>query len=162
MSAVEIRGLDEMQQYLQQIPDESFSAFRKVYSKSILKVQNTVANRASRGPLIARTGELSRSVRSSVTGNSVSTLKAKVFTDSKYAPIHEKGGVIRAKNAYRGLEGGPYLNIPADSNKTPAGVMRFSPREVFAMGGYIAPSKGPRARYVMMAGPRRKMYVLVK
>jgi len=54
-----------------------------------------------------------------------------------YAPIHEYGGVIKAARAYRKVPGGPYLNIPASANKTKAGVMRYTAKDVFQMGGYI-------------------------
>lgn len=161
MAAVELRGLDEVSKYLTQIPAESFSAFRKVFSGTILRIQNKVADNASQGPLFSRTGELARSIRSTVSGKTIDALQAKVFTDSKYAPIHEEGGTIKAKNAYKGLLGGPFLNIPSDANKTPAGVMRFSAREIFATGGFIIKIASFRAKYAVMSGAGIPMFWLV-
>ena len=68
-----------------------------------------------------------------------------------YAPTHEFGATIKAKNAYKGVPGGPYLNIPTRNNKTPAGVTMLQAREVFNQGGYIAKFKSGRYG-VMMDG----------
>lgn len=160
--AVELRGIDELQSYLGQIPEESYKAFRKVYSQTVLIIANEVADNAAVGPLFARTGELSRSIRSALSGNTLDSLKAKVFTDSIYAPIHERGGTITAKNAYRGLFGGPYLNIPSDANKTPAGVMRRSARDVFNEGGHVIKINSGKAKYMVINSFGIPMFWLVK
>lgn len=71
-----------------------------------------------------RTGALARSFNRSVIGTGLKDLVLFIFTDSKYARIHEKGGTITPKKSR-------YLAIPLDAAKTSAGVSRYSsPREV--------------------------------
>ncbi len=53
----------------------------------------------------------------------------------------ERKSAIKAKKAYRRVPGGPYLNIPTAYNKTPAGVMRIPPKEVFKQGGIVLKTK---------------------
>ena len=85
-----------------------------------------------------------RSLRTSVTGTTLKTLRASFYsaanvagTEVKYAPMQEIGGIIRAKNAYKNMPGGPFLNIPGKANLTAAGVMRKSAKQVFDEGGHI-------------------------
>ncbi len=99
------------------------------------------AERLSGGAgLYRRTGKLSGSFRKRVVaseaginipasgkgagGKFPAQLNLFVFTDVKYARIHEDGGIITPKTSR-------HLWIPIGGNKTPAGVARWSPRELF-------------------------------
>jgi len=83
-----------------------------------------------------------------VSGTSLASLKASVYSAAnvdgqpvRYARIQEFGGTVTAKNAFKRLPGGPYLTIPTDSNKTPAGVMRKDARMLFNAGAHVHKSK---------------------
>lgn len=69
-----------------------------------------------------------------------------------YAGIHMRGGVIRPKR-------GHYLAIPLPAAQTPAGVTRFSPREV--VGGFFIRSKNGNLLLVQkVAGGIRPLFVM--
>ncbi|RLI66163.1 MAG: hypothetical protein DRO88_02535 [Promethearchaeia archaeon] len=150
----------EVETYLSKLPNQMFnrtkSAFLTALTNADRKTKQNATNR-----LKVRTGNLKRSIKFLLAGNEIKTLKGSLFTVGRlggqsivYAPIHEYGGTIRAKNAYKKVPGGPYLNIPTQENKTPAGVQRMTARMVFSQGGYIA-GKG-----VYLNGKR--MFSLVK
>lgn len=96
----------------------------------------------SGSPLHSRTGAAKRSFQHKVEGNSLADFKAEVWSDSKYIPIHAKGGVIKAKDKFKWLKSGPYLAIPDEGNLTAAGVQRYSPRDVFAAKGKVILTEG--------------------
>jgi phage gpG-like protein len=150
MIDVELEGVDEVNDLLSRIPKENFDATKAVFKDSITNIHKEVTDRIRFGPLNSRTGQLARSMTTSVEGSSMRNISARVYTKSPYAPIQELGGTVRAKRAYKGLKGGPYLNIPASANKTSAGVMRSPASSVFSQGGYIVPITSPRARYAVM------------
>ncbi len=136
---VDIRGEDSVSDMLKKMPEEMFKNVRKDFRRAVFNVQKNVIVPMAMGEngLQSRTTNLARSVRTSVRGATIDDLTSEVYTDSPYALIHEVGGVINAKKAYRKMRGGPFLNIPTDANKTASGVTRMSPREVFAGGGKI-------------------------
>lgn len=136
-------NIDEIQKYLKKLPVESFDTAKLYFSQAAFAADAKIKRNAT-DILKVRSGALKRSIRFEVKGTSIATLRASVYAAGKvggqtikYAPIHEYGGTIRAKNAYHGVQGGPYLNIPARANKTASGVTRMGAREVFNQGGYI-------------------------
>lgn len=161
-ATVQLIGMAEVQQQVAGLDESMFANAKKEFNKSAFIVKGQMANRSRNGPLHARTGELARSWRSKVYGNTLETLGSEVFSTSPYALIHEKGGTIRAKNAYKGLQGGPYLNIPSSQNQTAAGVMRITPREAFNQGAnIIALNNSPKAKFMVLLNGQ-PMFWLVK
>ena len=158
---VELTNLAEVKKYIETMPEESFPAAKEVFRKSVLSVANIVKQMKK---MKIRTGALKKSIQQSVTGKDFDSLRASIYSaqgaggkEVKHAASHEFGTLvksIKAKNAYKGVPGGPYLNIPVGSNLTPAGVMRKSARTVFAEGGHI------RGRSVWLKDAM--MFVLVK
>lgn len=129
--------------FIRSLPDESLVSAKAILHRRLFEAKTTIQKNAT-SVLKVRTGTLKRSIHSAVKGTSINTLSASLYAAGmqsgqviKYAPIHEYGGTIRAKNAYRRVPGGPYLNIPSQANKTPAGVMRMDARSVFNQGGHI-------------------------
>lgn len=163
---VKIVGAQEVHALLDTLGDRWFDAARTEFKDAAARVHRTVSNRVRDGSgdtLHSRTGQLRRSLQFRVYGDALRTLGSEVFSDSSfasYAAVHEFGATIRAKDKYVRVPGGPYLNIPLDVNKTPAGVQRQSAREVFRGGGYIVKSR--TGRYLVMSGDHRPMFVLVK
>jgi len=137
----------EVKQYIKQLPESTFKQARKVFAKAVLAADTKVKDNAA-NKLHVRTGALVRSLSQEVVGDRIGNLSASIYSGGTdggkplvYARIHEFGGTVTAKNAYKGVPGGPYLNIPLPDNKTPAGVMRMTARMVFAQGGSIGLSK---------------------
>lgn len=136
-------GLVELREYLRTLPEDSAGLVKKQLGKSVLNVQKKVTGDFITGggiggdKLHSRTGLLRRSIKTSLTGSKLADLKGATFTDVIYAPIQEEGGVITAKNAYKRVPGGPYLNIPLSANLTAAGVMRKDAKTVFNEGGSL-------------------------
>ena len=124
----------EVRTLLQKLPDHLYDQARKVIGSAARNTQAKVTKRFN-GPkhtsLQNRTGQLVRSIRTSVTGNDLNTLKSAVFTRSVYAPVHEFGATIKAKNKFNWLPDGPYLAIPSQNQKTAAGVPRLTVTEAF-------------------------------
>lgn len=147
MSSVTVKNLGEVQGFLADLPADTFTVAKKEMARTLFEVDTAIK---TNGRLKQRSGQLFKSIQTVVGGSDLRTLKASIFTDSVYANIHEHGGEVKAKNAYKGVPGGPYLNIPTKSNKTPAGVTRLQAREVFNRGGYIAKFKS--GRYGVMMG----------
>lgn len=151
---VEVRGIEDLQRFVGTMPDRLHANAKKAYRNAVLGTQKDVVNGLKGDPMQSRTGALAKSILPEVQGAELRSLSARVYSTSRYAPIHEYGGVVKAKDKYLGVPGGPYLNIPTDANKTAAGVMRMGAREVFNQGGYIA------GRGVFLNG--ELMFVLVK
>ena len=147
---VDVEGIEDIQDLLNRIPGTMYSNAKQILSTSLFNIQRTVTQRLQNGPMFSRTGQLARSIKFKTGGDNIANMSGVVYTDSKYAPTHEYGATIRAKNAYARLPGGPYLNIPSSQNRTGAGVMRENARSVFNSGGYIIPLNAPRARYAVM------------
>lgn len=151
MISVDVEDVDGLGELLAGMPKIHFESAKEVIRQSAFTIQREVTDRIRFGPLNSRTGQLARSIRTEVHGTTMRTLGGSVYTDKIYAPIHEQGGTIRAKRAYSGVPGGPYLNIPSDANKTDAGVQRMSSTGVFNAGGYLIPlANSPSARYALM------------
>jgi len=141
--SVTVTNLKEVQDYIETMPEESFPAAKEEFRKTVLRIANVVKQmkKFKRQP----TGYLKKSIHQGARGKDFDSLGASVWSatgyqgrEVVYAPIHEFGGVIKAKNAYKNMPGGPFLNIPLEANRTPAGAMRFSAKTVFKeMGGYI-------------------------
>ena len=161
---VELSGHSEAIGYLRRLPGSMFERARKAMSEAVTGADAEVKNNL-RTKLTVRSGALRRSIRVSVAGVSLSDLRASIYSASlaggqeiAYAPVHEFGATIKAKNAYKGVPGGPYLNIPAKANRTASGVTRMQAREVFNKGGYLV--RFGRKWAVYMDGKR--MFSLVK
>ena len=158
---ISLLGMDELQEFLDNLPEESFEEVKKVYKTATFNIHKKVTENASGKSLRRRTGELARSFVPEVSGTTLKNLVGRVFSNSPYAPIHETGGTIRAKRAYSRLQGGPYLNIPAKDNLTASGVQRLSARNVFSSGGYTKKINSLRAKYVVLLNGS-PMFWLVK
>ena len=148
MSSIEIRGLEEVRQLIADLPENLFDQTKEIFKVKTFAAHREVTGNLVAGPLYSRTGLLRKSLSTEVSGSTLQNLRAGIYAgrylggqEIVYAPIHEFGGTIRAKRAYMGLPGGPYLNIPTRKNKTPAGVTRLSAKEVFNQGGYIVKMK---------------------
>jgi len=147
--SVDVTNLQEVVNFLNAMPVETFGQAKTVFSKAVLSASNKTKDNAA-NILKIRTGLLKRSIKFDVAGTNVHNLRARVYSASVvggkpviYAPIHEgkpdgSDTIIRAIDKYMGVPGGPYLNIPAPANKTPSGVTRMKAREVFNAGGFIA------------------------
>jgi hypothetical protein len=158
--SIKSENLDEVRTYLDKLSENSFPEIKKLFQTSAFAMSNEVKKNA-RTILDVRSGNLRRSIGQSVTGATINTLSGSLFSSSKvggvtlrYAPIQEFGGTVKAIDKYARVQGGPYLNIPTDENKTAAGVTRMQAREVFAAGGHV------RWRGVYLNGV--KMFSLVK
>lgn len=143
-----ITGLEETRDFIDNLPEEMFDKAKVIFKDRSFAAHKAVTNRLVAGPMHSRTGLLRKSIRPIVSGSTLQNLKAGIFAgrfyqgkEVAYAPIHEYGGEVVARRAYARVSGGPYLNIPATANMTPAGVMRLTAREVFDQGGYIAKMK---------------------
>lgn len=141
--SVQVNNLAEVTRSLNRVPQMWFDDAKKVFQNATLRASNKTKSNAT-SILNVRSGHLKQSINQEVRGNNLQTLKASVFSASvvggmpvKYAPIHEMGGTVTAKDKYMTVPGGPYLNIPTAANRTAAGVTRLQAREVFAMGGYL-------------------------
>ena len=144
----EIRNFKEVREYLDELPEETFDDAREIFAKAVLDADKKVKLRFSSMIIKSRTGNLMRSLQTSVTGTTLKTLRASFHsvanvagTKVKYAPMQEIGGTVKAIDKYTGVPGGPYLNIPVFSNLTPAGVMRKSAKMLFDEGAHIHKSK---------------------
>ena len=142
--SVDVTNLQEVVDFLNAMPVETFGQAKTVFRHAVVRTDKQIKDNAT-NILKVRTGNLKRSFMFDVAGTNVHNLRARVYSASVvggkpviYAPIHEYGGTINAIDKYMGVPGGPYLNIPAPANKTPAGVTRMKAREVFNAGGFIA------------------------
>jgi len=131
-------NLKEVVDYIAKMPAETFDIVKTEMATALFKADKAIKTDTD---LNKRTGNLFKSMRVKVQGTTLKNLQASIYTTSIYAPIHEYGGTVKAKNAYKKVPGGPYLNIPTDANKTAAGVTRKSATQVFAAGGFIVKFK---------------------
>jgi len=157
MPSVQIND-NGLTQYLGAMPDHMFTAAKHEVRKA---ASNTHKQITRHSELHRRTGQLMRSIHLTVKGDTLDKISGAVFSEgNRYARIQETGGVIKAKNAYRGVQGGPYLNIPLSANKTAAGAMRQTAKQVFQGGGSIIRSR--RGNYIVMSSMGVPMFVLKK
>lgn len=144
---IQLQNLREVMDALEAIPEREFENAKRAFSAAVLNAHSEVKDNV-RNKLKVRTGALARAIKTMVSGQSVDNLKAMIYAahtvggaEVIYAPIHEYGGTIKAKKAYAGVPGGPYLNIPTGRNKTGVGVTRMQAREVFQDGGFVAKTR---------------------
>lgn len=131
---ITINGIDAVRELFKQIPEAELRNVKIAINDTARAVQRDIINKATIGRpyLYARTGALWRSVKQkAAVGSQLSEVRGEVYTTSIYAPIQEFGGIVKAKDKFLRVPGGPYLAIPLKANKTPAGVMRFSVRDAF-------------------------------
>ena len=170
--SIEFVNLAGVERYLKDLPDEIFKDAKTVFKKAVLEAQAEVESNFG-ASLKSRTGALKRSINTYVEGKDIGSLRASLYgaasakgTQMIYTLMQEYGGEVVAKNAYKNVPGGPYLNIPTGANKTPSGVQKLSAREVFNRGGYLV--HGSRGWAVMLKGGKmgkgrpRAMFALVK
>ena len=130
--SVEFVNLREVTAYMEAFPEETFKDAKEVFSKAVLDAQGRVTSNF--GPkLQTRSGSLRRSIQTSVEGTNLESLDARIYgaryaggNELVYTLTQEFGAEITAKNKYKNVPGGPYLNVPLAANKTPAGVMRLN------------------------------------
>jgi len=164
-------GAGEVQELLSRIPDSSFRAAKRAFTKNLAEAHESLVTSISGLRLNARSGTLKRSMKFEVSGGNLSSLKASLYSASgvrgkelNYALIQELGGGIKAKNAYKWVPGGPYLNIPMGSNffgggiLTNAGVPRYTPSQAWNLPVYQdqgQAANGERGRNARAARGRR-------
>jgi len=153
---VEIEGVEKLKEILKKLPERIFPGVKSEYRKAIGGLHREMQERISGGVLKRRTGELSRSFISGVSGSKLSDVFGMVATRSKYAPIHEYGGAITPKTA-------KHLTIPLPDNKTKAGVTRKSARQLISEGkSFFRKSKrGNLILFTNNRGDLKPMFVLV-
>ena len=165
---VEVVGMDELLDYVDELPDRMLSTAKTQYRLAAQRASNAVKDRitdGAGGTLTSRTGQLRRSIQYDVYGGTLDTLGASVFSAeafASYAPVHELGATIRAKKAYARLPGGPYLHFPIGQNLTPKGAQRMSGAEVFARGAYVAKNKENKRFPYRVVLNEKLMFLLVK
>lgn len=144
--SVDVIGKEEVVSFFDKLPSNTFDVAKESFQESTLKAANEV--KAFKN-LKVRTGNLRRSIGQKVKGSTLKDLSGSIYsaqgTGSKeviYGPIQEYGGTVRAKDKYKWVKGGPYLNIPTDENKTAAGVMRMTAYEVFNQPGAHVRGRG--------------------
>lgn len=151
---------EEVRRLLEKMPEHVFKQTKTAISKAVFRA-HAIVSENTRSKLHIRTGALRRSIQNVVTGNDMNSLYGSVWSDMIYAPLQEFGGTIRPKNnKYARVPGGPYINIPLMPNKTPAGVMRSTARQVFTAGGYIGKSKA--GNWIVFSHSGKPMFILVK
>lgn len=131
-------NLKETIDYINGLSESTFEIAKIEMATALLKADAETKTNTS---LKRRTGGLFKSIQTRVHGTDLKSLQASIYTTSIYAPPHEYGATIEAKNAYNKVPGGPYLNIPTSVNKTASGVTKKTARQVFEMGGYIVKFK---------------------
>ena len=165
----EVRGLDELRQQVKDLPFWAFTLTQKSLKETSLAVQkdvvlNSFNNSGGALPsnkLTSRSNVLRDSILTSNKGDRLNNLSSDVFSNVIYAPLQEFGGTVKAKNKYLNVPGGPYLNIPLSPNKTAAGVMRFSAKDVFlSQGGFIF--KSSKGNWIVRNKEGQNMFVLKK
>ena len=105
-------------------------------------LDNVITSQRLSGPpgLFRRTGALARSLGPAVVvGDTLPALKMTLGTTSRYARIHEHGGVIVAK--------GKKLAIPLGAAKTAAGVSRGGP---LTYGGKLFPIRSKTGNLLLV------------
>ncbi len=163
---INVINLDEVRQYLEDLPEDIFDDAKMVFRKAVIAADRQVKGRFG-SKINSRSGTLRRSLGFSVTGTKLADLKASTFGRSSvggnpvpYTLAQEFPTIIKAKDKYRRVPGGPYLNIPLSANQTAAGVMRMNARQVFEQGGFIAQSKAKN--WIVFLGTGQPMFVLKK
>jgi phage gpG-like protein len=151
-AAIAITGAEDLQRMLRRLPEDVFASTKEAFTVATFNAHAGILRRLRGNPMQSRTGNLARTILPEVKGSTMATLKASVYSTAGYARIHELGGVVKARDKYRWLPGGPYLNIPTDANKTGAGVMRRSSTDVFRAGGKVM--KGPEGFGLYLNGMR--------
>ncbi len=111
---------------------------RENVRESVRRLQQTLQNNIrtiflSGSPLHVRSGDLRNSINLAPIQESEHEIRGPVGTNLIYAAIQNYGGTITPKSAQ-------FLTIPLDAALTPAGVMRWSAREIIespSAGGYL-------------------------
>jgi hypothetical protein len=96
---VELKGVDQLRNSFESWPQQAFLDTREILKEEEDKTVEKMAFRSSKGPLIKKSGQLSRRWGDDVSGNSLSRLRGTVFSPVSYSAIHELGGVRRAKGS---------------------------------------------------------------
>lgn len=102
------------------LPKTTLSGFRSWGMQTLSRFKATRLSSSSRSSLGVRTGDLRRSFVFVCRGEKLKDIEGRFQTRSKYAAIHEHGGVVRAKS-------GKFLRVPIKNGPalTPAGVNRY-------------------------------------
>jgi hypothetical protein len=151
-------SLTRVRTAIESTPSRVFKAMRPELERIGNEWERAVGARFSgetgQTSLHGRTGALSRSLSSKVTGSSLGDLKLScVSQGTNYARIQEYGGEVLPRN-------GKYLTIPLPGNKTAAGVARISARALIAGGNafFLRTEAAGKDHLLLMqkgAGPAR-------
>jgi phage gpG-like protein len=121
---LEVRiDMKALQAAMRHAPERLFTEIRSAFRAHGSRMLEAMKRERIRGGggapkadhLTRRSGNLSRSFRSQITGSKLSDLRLTVYTTSPYAPIHEHGGEVKAKRSR-------FLTIPLGAAKTAGGV----------------------------------------
>jgi len=157
---IRIIGLNPVIKFLTDIEKNASAISKKAIVKSLTYIEKGL-KRNTTSILKQRSGDLHKSIDKQLSGQGLSTLTGSVWIGTPYATTHEFGATITAKNAYKGVEGGPYLNIPIPNFNTDSrGLMKQTAREVFAQGGYVQKSK--KGNWLVFSRDGKPMFLLRK
>lgn len=141
-------SIDRLSRVYSRAPKRLYDGIERSLRQSATEWQREMAKRtkgATRADGLARrTGDLARSIQTSVKGSppNISSLEMRaVSAGVPYAPIHEFGGTVRAKNA-------KFLTIPAKDNLTAAGVARHPSARAF----FASPTVGEGKPFILRKG----------
>lgn len=132
-----LAGFEEVREYVRNMPGYLYQDVRTAFRLSTERIEKAVQARISGYPLQSRSGALRNSIVGVVSGSSLSDLSGRVYSNSPYAAVHEKGATIRAQNKYRWLPRGPYMNYPTEINYSSTGKAIMSSTQVFSAGGRV-------------------------
>lgn len=164
---IDVNGLDEIVINLDRFPVNLRQNIQIAMNASLMRIHHEITQNAT-NKLHRRTGTLARGLQFGVFGNTLDNLEMRFWTNTVYASVQEgrKRGtlptVIKAKDKYRHVPGGPYLNLPLPLNKTPAGVTRHTAGQLFKKrDAYIFKSK-KNNWIVAQKSTNKPMFVLKK
>ena len=152
---VAIDGAQAAAKKLQKLGADLLEAERRAVDRAANEMRSTFVRAASGEILKRRTGVYASSigrgpVERGVNGSFEARVGVREGGASKYAEIHETGGVIRPK--------GKVLAIPVGNALTPAGVARFGPRDV--PDGFWRKSKNGNLVFLAPKGAGGELEVL--
>lgn len=130
----EVRGDKELIAKLGQVVPKARVYVRDQLQRVQIELQNNIRSLFLSGsPLHVRSGDLRNSINAGPIQESEQEIRGPVGTNLIYAAPQNYGATISAKNVQ-------FLTIPLDAALTPAGVMRWSAREIISNpgeGGYL-------------------------
>lgn len=137
--AIQLRftSYNVVKQFLKELPDDCYTDARRAFEEVGIQAHTAIRARANGLGVKRRSGELYNSIKFSVRGNDLNTLKMSISTNNPYAAVHETGETIKAKNKYLWLRGGPYMNIPTTANTRNDGTAVQNATALFNSGARV-------------------------